>query len=57
MIQSTSSETFLDRLRRNQRPVVLDIWATWCVPCRAIEPAIDRLSQEYDGQVDVGHSI
>ncbi len=44
---------FLERLKTNPRPVVVDIWAPWCGPCRAIEPAMKNLAQQYQGRVDV----
>jgi thioredoxin 1 len=44
---------FYDQLSQNSRPVVVDVWAPWCMPCRAIAPVLDRLGKSYSGQVDV----
>lgn len=36
------------------KPMVLDFWATWCGPCRRVSPIIQELADQYEGQVIVG---
>lgn len=48
-----TTENF-EELRNGTLPLVVDLWATWCGPCKAIAPIIAELAQEYDGKIAVG---
>ena len=36
-----------------KKPVLIDFYATWCGPCRVLEPILDELSTEYNGEIDI----
>ncbi len=40
--------------KNGELPLVVDLWATWCGPCKMIAPLVSELAEEYDGKIVVG---
>ena len=52
-VTPVTDTTFQAEVLESQLPVVVDIWATWCGPCKAIAPILDQLASEYAGRVKI----
>lgn len=50
---AVTDTTFEDEIEKHEGLAVVDFWATWCGPCRAIAPMLDQLAVEYEGKAKV----
>jgi thioredoxin 1 len=49
-----TNKNFEQEVLRSDLPVLVDFWASWCPPCKMVEPLIDKLEKEYNGKIKVG---
>lgn len=52
-VVTLTDATFQSEVLEALTPVLVDFWAPWCGPCRALAPTIDELAREYDGRVKI----
>lgn len=54
MAQEYTDSNFQEKVLNSDKLTMIDFWAEWCGPCRAIGPVVEELAKEYDGKVNVG---
>ncbi|MGH8401391.1 MAG: thioredoxin [Gammaproteobacteria bacterium] len=52
-ITDISSESFEAHVIRSELPVLVDYWAEWCAPCKAMAPILDELADEYQDKLRI----
>ena len=53
MALEVNQDTFENEVLKSDIPVLVDLWAPWCGPCRALTPTVDAIAAEYEGKLKV----
>ena len=53
LIIHTTDATFASDVTQSELPVLVDFWAAWCGPCKAIAPVLDELAGVYEGKLKI----
>jgi thioredoxin len=52
-VREVTDDTFATEVESHRGAAIVDLWAAWCGPCRALGPIVDELAREFDGQVKI----
>jgi thioredoxin 1 len=53
-VVEVTDDNFDQLVLKSDQTVMVDFWATWCGPCRALAPIVDEVAQSYNGRVKIG---
>jgi thioredoxin 1 len=53
-IGEVTDQDFEDHVLNSEKPVLIDFWAEWCVPCHMVSPVVEEIAREHSGEITVG---
>ncbi|WDF71367.1 thioredoxin [Novosphingobium sp. KACC 22771] len=52
-MRHATEQDFDEIVMKNDKPVLVDFWAPWCAPCKALAPTLDEMAEEYAGEMEI----
>lgn len=52
-VAEITKDNFESKVLKAERPLIIDLWAEWCMPCKMIAPTLDKIADDYRGEIDI----